>query len=279
MNEYIQFLQSAQLGESRVVTDFSKTFPGGASQDILLRPKLSRYCGSQECKKEMNFQCTSDPNSLTYWQFSDKDFMRLYQYTCSHCQDTKCFIWVRIQIDKNFHSKGQATKLGEWPPNVPPTPRKLLNLLGEAKSIFLSGRRCETQGMGIGAMTYYRRVIESIYFKLLDEIIRVAEVSGTQNESVELLKNARNEKFSKSVEIATPAIPTEIYINGNNPLPILYNHTSDKLHNYTDEECLATAQATRTVLVALAQRLDAILKDSKAAADAINALSSRSPKK
>jgi hypothetical protein len=69
---------------------------------------------------------------------------------------------------------GTAFKYGERPPFGPNTPNRLLSLLGDQKDVFLKGKRCEFQGLGIGAFSYYRRVVENQKSRILDEIIKVA---------------------------------------------------------------------------------------------------------
>ena len=55
---------------------------------------------------------------------------------------------------------------------------------------YLKGRRCENQGLSIGAFSYYRRVVESQKDKIFDEIIGVCERLDVDSETIESLKSA-----------------------------------------------------------------------------------------
>jgi hypothetical protein len=86
-----------------------------------------------------------------------------------------------VKIDENEvsvdHSySGECYKLGELPVYGPPTPARLISLIGPDREIFLKGRRCGNLGLGIGAFVYYRRVVENQKSRILDEIIKVITV-------------------------------------------------------------------------------------------------------
>ena len=63
---------------------------------------------------------------------------------------------------------------GEYdPPFGPPTPARVITLIGPDKEYYLKGRRAENQGMGIGAFSYYRRVVENQKNRIIDEVITI----------------------------------------------------------------------------------------------------------
>jgi hypothetical protein len=82
-------------------------------------------------------------------------------------------------------------KFGELPPYGPPTPSRLISLLGPGRDFFLKGRRCENQGLGIGAFVYYRRVVEDQKNRILKQIAKVAETVGAPPETVAALRAAQ----------------------------------------------------------------------------------------
>ncbi len=45
-----------------------------------------------------------------------------------------------------------------------------LKLLGEDRFYYRRGRECEVGGYGIGALGYYRRVVEDVIARLLEEL-------------------------------------------------------------------------------------------------------------
>jgi hypothetical protein len=153
-------------------------------------------------------------------------------------------------------------KFGEWPSFGPPTPARLIRMFGKDRDIYLKGRRCENLNLGIGAFTYYRRVVENQKNQILDEIIRVSQKIGASAEMLKVLEDAKSEnQFSKALEMVKDAIPPALFINGHNPLTLLHSALSDGLHERTDEQCLELAHDARVVLVELAERLGQALKD------------------
>jgi hypothetical protein len=156
---------------------------------------------------------------------------------------------------------GKAFKFGERPPFGPNTPNRLLKLLGDQKEIFLTGRRCEFQGLGVGAFSYYRRVVENQKVRILDEIIKVATKIG-QNGAIVPLEAAKKEnQFTKSISMVKEAIRQALLINGHNPLTLLHKALSDGLHDRSDEHCLQLAHDIRVVLAELSERLSQALRD------------------
>lgn len=169
--------------------------------------------------------------------------------------------------------EGLCYKLGELPTYGPPTPSRLIRLFGKDRDLFLRGRRCENQGLGIGAFVYYRRVVESHKDTILSEIIRVAEKVGAPASMIETLNAAKREiQFSKSLDTAKDAIPQALLINGQNPLTLLHKALSVGVHESTDERCLERAHDVRVVLIELAERLGQALKDEAGLNTAVNRL-------
>jgi hypothetical protein len=183
-------------------------------------------------------------------------------YICSNCR-TKYKIYSLNLTLAEDEASGVAYKFGEQPPFGPITPTRLLTLLGDQREIFLKGRRCENQGLGIGAFGYYRRVVDHQKNRILDEIIKVAQKLGAGPEQLAALNAAKAEtQFSKSVSLVKDAIPQSLLIKGShNPLTLLYAALSSGLHEQPDEVCLDLARSIRLVLAELAERLSAALKN------------------
>ncbi|MCW8336471.1 hypothetical protein [Vibrio paucivorans] len=67
-------------------------------------------------------------------------------------------------------------------------------------------------------------------------------------------------------------------INGHNPLKLLYSALSEGLHVDSDEECLQYAQAIKTVLFELIERIDSSLKEDQALMGAVKLLAAKTGK-
>lgn len=163
---------------------------------------------------------------------------------------------------------------------APPTPSKVIKLIESDRELFLTGRRAENQGMGIGSFAYYRRVIESQKNKILDEIIRVAQKIGANSDLIKELESAKKEhKFTKAIESIKQTLPEVLLINSHNPLTLLHNALSQGIHGKSDQECLELASSIRVVLFELAERLKQALKDEAELNQAITKLMNSKTKK
>ena len=112
-----------------------------------------------------------------------------------------------------------AINLESFPPTARRRPSRLIPLLGPGRELFLKGRRCEIQGLGIGAFVYYRRVVEDQKNRILAEIIKVAQTISAPQEAIDALQAAQAEhQFSEAIDGVKNAIPQRLLINGQNPL-------------------------------------------------------------
>jgi hypothetical protein len=162
---FAQFLESVSPGQVRkVMTPLTvhAVEQGVPTRFRLGLPEIQLHCPSDTCNGERFFRADDDDNHILFragkWNFS------YVQYKCANCQkDIRTFaLAISVQIDAaekvtSLHSY----KFGELPPYGPPTPSRLISLLGSGRELFLKGRRCEMQGLGIGAFVYYRRVVEN----------------------------------------------------------------------------------------------------------------------
>ncbi|MFZ4730779.1 MAG: hypothetical protein ACOYMQ_19240, partial [Pseudanabaena sp.] len=183
-------------------------------------------------------------------------------YRCSNCQKNKKIFSLAAKVDADGSSCGECYKLGELPIYGPPVPSRLIKLIGPDRDAFLKGRRCENQGLGIGAFVYYRRVVENQKNRIIGEIVKVSERIGASEDKIKPLRDAIKEtQFSKALEMAKDAMPESLLINGHSPILLLYSALSEGIHALTDEQCLELASSIRVVLGELSERLSQALKD------------------
>lgn len=256
-------------------SEFLESVPPSAPQRVNevrvvhMRQNNTRY--AEIYTPQLFLHCTSDVcNGLRYFRYADGDKtlgmgvdtrQTFLTFTCDNCKKNKKTFALLIQVPRDDNS-GLCLKFGEWPPFGPPTPARLIRMFGKDRDIFLKGRRCENLSLGIGAFTYYRRVVENQKNQILDEVIRVSQKIGASAEMLQVLEAAKSEnQFSRALEMVKDAIPPALFINGHNPLTLLHSALSDGLHGKTDEQCLEFAHDARVVMVELAERLGAALKD------------------
>jgi hypothetical protein len=261
---FAEFLERTPPGTRVHVENAIEWSPNGHE---IARPDIQLHCPTDQCNGIRVFR---SPSSITFVKRFGRVFL---SYVCSNCRASgKTFA---LQVERENVSAYDATvfKFGEDPSYGPPTPNRLLRLFGADRELFLKGRRCENQGLGIGAFTYYRRVVENHKDRLLDEITRVAEKVGAPATMIEALATAKSEiSFAKALEAAKDAIPETLLLKGHNPLALLHRALSGGVHEKTDEECLELAQDVRVVLAALAERLSQVLEEEAELSTALSRL-------
>ena len=254
-----EFLESVPPGEFSGILDLGGdiTYGGGGARIANLnRPEILLYCDSDACAGNRFFRTGDSVSAQT-------PFMKLsfVTYTCKNCSSTsKTFaIWLKFADDLK---SGRAYKYGEQPAFGPPTPARLISLIGPQRDLFLKGRRAENQGMGIAAFAYYRRVIEGQKDRIFDEVIRVSKgLSVDQVVIGELQKAKGKTQFTKAVEAVKHAIPQALLINGRNPLTLLHSALSEGIHAQTDGDCLEIATSIRVVMAEFAERMAQVMKE------------------
>lgn len=266
---WIDFLQECPPGSVIQVTHALKHYarPG---RDIICKifaPEIQLHCPENTCNAYMFFISQDDEQYITKESWT-KTFLT---YRCRNCgKYSKIYALAIRLIDENIV---EAYKFGELPHFGPPIPARVLRLIQPDHELFLSGRRCENQGLGIGAFTYYRRVVENQWTRFVDEIIRVGKAIGAPEPSIKALEASRDEQqFSKAVKGLKDAIPAALLINGHNPLTLLHGALSQGVHDLSDEQCLILATSIRVILVEFAEKLGQALKDEKELSDSITRL-------
>lgn len=237
------------------------------------KPPIKIFCPSEDCVTENWFDCYGVTK-----EYLDKGHTTtLLTYRCRHCKRTIKYYAVKLSLNAMSSPATDLTcavKFGEWPPYGQNPPRRLRKLLGEEDFDFLSkGLRTESQGLGIAAFAYYRRVVENQKNALFDAIINIAQATGSPEVMVKELMSAKTEKqFDKAVNSIKSGIPDALLINHNNPLTLLHSALSVGLHEESDDECLRRARVIRLVLYTLAERLNCILADHSELQTAITEL-------
>lgn len=122
---------------------------------------------------------------------------------------------------------------------------------------------CESQGYGIGAYAYYRRIIEEIIDSLLDSIADLIPESEKQ-QYLEALNKTKETIIAKGkIELVKDLLPEILRPDGMNPLNLLHSTLSEGLHAKTDEECLEIAGSIRDILVFLVNQILQTKESSK----------------
>lgn len=208
-------------------------------------------------------------------------------YTCMGCKQYHYYFYidfgVQIKKDKEGNevwSNGWIRKIGQKPQESIDIDPQLERILGDNVEIYKKGLICESQSYGIGAYSYYRRVIENIIAFLLEEIRNLIPDGEEKDKYIAALDTTKKEKVATiRLELVKEVLPRSLYFNGENPLNLLYETASVGIHEMDDDECLEYAEAIRACLTSLIKEIEAHKKSSKEYSDGIKKLLSRKSKK
>jgi hypothetical protein len=271
----VEFLESTPPNSWVQIEKITTAHPQRLSAGSLTldNPEIQLHCTNERCNGVRFFH--AKPNTA-YLEF-DKSEKVFVEYICRNCQMTKKIFALLVVLRKE---NNYIVKLGEYPEFGPPTPSRVIKLLGPDREIYLKGRRAENQGLGIGAFGYYRRVVENQKSRIFDEISRVSVKLNASSDLIKELELAKNEiQFSKAIDQIRHGIPAALLINGHNPLTLLHSALSEGIHAQSDEDCLEIATSIRVVLSELAERIGQALKDEKELNNAVSRLlQKKSPK-
>jgi hypothetical protein len=132
---------------------------------------------------------------------------------------------------------------------------------------------CESQGYGIAAFSYYRRVVENSIGKILENLRSILEMQGSSSENIEQIDRAlKGIVMDERIKIAKDAIPNSLRPNGMNPLAIIYDTLSAGIHRHPEEECLKNSEYIRVALSYLIKTLSRQNEEQRAFIEATKSL-------
>ena len=245
---------------------------GNETQFVVSKPDLQLYCGSESCGGIRFFEEVSKD----LW-FPCGPAAFFLDYRCRNCKKSpKIFAIQGIVLRNEGRYDALVLKIGENPAFGPPTPSRVISMIGPDRDAFLKGRRAEIQGLGIGAFAYYRRVVENQKGRIIEQIAEVAARLGAKGEILATFEKAAKEtQFSSAIEAVKDSISQSLMIAGHNPLTLLHSALSEGIHAQTDEQCLEVATSIRVVLTELADRISVALKDHAELKQAVSRLLNR----
>ena len=252
-----EFLEDVAPGSPVIVSGLTPElyFSQGSGYGHFSAPELLLHCDNDQCAGPRLY-AASGITQLALKRVTEAFVL----YICKNCTSSKKTFAIRFVLDKD--KSGLAFKFGEQPAFGPPTPARLIALIGPDRELFLKVRRAENQGLGIGAFAYYRRVVEQQKNRIFDEVIKACARLSAGEETLDELKAAKGEtQFKTAVDCLKHGLPKALFINAQNPLLLLHGALSEGLHAESDEDCLQWATVIRVVMSAFAERMSQVLKD------------------
>lgn len=176
-------------------------------------------------------------------------------YRCSGCNFCTYTIVFQMngtieEIDTRHY---RMTKIASVPARRPGVPRKIKKYLGDdLGSLYSKALYSEQYGQGIGALVYYRRVLEALTFKLVEDLS-----DETHREEWRQLFADNNDKPRQEeiIDKATQVFADEFAERDRDIFQQLYSGTSFGLHALGDEAALKLASAARLGLEALIESI------------------------
>lgn len=218
---------------------------------------------------QVNMECPKCASNQTfvltnkYWEnceyknFPVEGIVFRMVYLCVHCQKFERVFYVKVDEKKEW-----LMKVGQYPAWDIKGDINIEKLLGEHSGYYRKGLICESQGYGIGAFGYYRRIVEEVIDKLLDDIAELLKEDDLALYQDALRKTKETIVTQEKIELVKDLLPPILRPEGMNPLSALHSALSEGLHAGTDEECLEYAETCREILIFLVNQVAA----SKAAA-------------
>jgi len=163
-------------------------------------------------------------------------------------------------------------KVGQYPPIDGKDDPAMRSFLKDNYLLFKNGVRCQSFNYGIGALAYYRRVVEYVVEQLLIDLESIGHDTDDRSllEAIELARNMQ--RASERLYLLKEHVPVILKPDGMNPLARLYSALSDGLHTGDDEKCLEIANHVRFSMEFLVRTLYSFQKEKSTYLEGISRL-------
>jgi len=137
-------------------------------------------------------------------------------------------------------------KVGQYPAPTVTLPPDFAKALGTHQDLYRKGLVSRNQGYGIGALAYFRRIVEDTMNNMLGLLAEALREHNADPDVVQRVEAANGEKvFEKKAKIAADALPADLQPGGFNPFRSLHEQYSESLHEHTDDACVAIVDRMR----------------------------------
>src|SRR5437764_1109726 len=134
-----------------------------------------------------------DKCGVTKWQFDDGNHERKVReralshlgYKCRNCGEAVFSIWMFWW--RGVGGAASFLKAGQFPKLEISIPREFADALGDKRPLYLKGMTLRHNTYGIGALTYFRRLIEDTTDEMLDLLQGSMEETRSDPAAVEAL--------------------------------------------------------------------------------------------
>lgn len=244
-----------------------------STMDNIPKPPINMVC--RNCGSNQTFNMVNEYYEFNHYMnvpSADEKVRLLYE--CQSCRQFRRQFDVYISQDLDF-----VYKFGQYPEWEIKMDKNLENVLGKHSKTFRKGLVCESQGYGIGAFAYYRRITEEIIDELLDSISDLVDEANKAEYKIALEKTKQTRVTQDKIELVKDLLPSILKPNGMNPLGVLHSELSEGLHAETDQACLENASHIKSILTFLINQIIQSKESAKGFTESMKSLLEKKSKK
>lgn len=248
-----------------------RKYPFVATGTVDKLPNVAIHMFCPTCGSEQTFRRNNSyAEGFGYTNYPCQGAIIRPRYLCASCRLFERHFLIKISDDCDY-----IMKAGQFPAWDISGNRDVEKLLGDHAYFFKRGLICESQGYGIGAFAYYRRIVEEIIDELLEQIVHLLSGDDLERYKEALEKAKQTRIATEKIGLVKDLLPAILRPNEMNPLSTLHSVLSEGLHAESDETCLQLAMAVREVLVFLASQVAASRSTAKSFTDRMKQLLDR----
>ncbi len=238
----------------------------------LPKPPINMYC--KQCDSEQTFKMLNQYDELGEVVYPETikanlNLILRVKYGCAACGESQHVFYIRFikklinEGKENEEEKYFLQKVFQDPPREPSVDKNLKKTLGKDIDYYKKGLISESQGYGIAAFAYFRRIIENIIDDLLSMIPNLMEDEEKEKYMEALEKTKKEHVAADKIKLVKDLIPKVLMPDDQNPLSIIYGVLSNGLHKEEDDDCLEKAEIIRSSLVFLVRQIKNTQSESK----------------
>jgi len=237
------------------------------------RPAIHMHCGN--CESEQTFNMSNQYNETDYDidDYINDKVLRL-KYVCTACNRNtiQFFVYSYKRIEERVDEQTGKTdkynilyveKVGQVPAWSIEMDKNLEKELADHATLYKRGLENESQGYGIGAFAYFRRITETTIDQMLDSIPDLLEGEDKTKYEEALMKTKNTRVTQEKIDLVKDLLPSSLRPDGMNPLGVLHSALSEGLHAETDDECMEYADEIKQTLVYLVNQIERSKSTSK----------------
>lgn len=267
---FADFLQAVPAGQVETIDSAGIFSMGQIELNLRYSDPIQLQCYGEDCGGLRRFSPTAREHYIGRGNDA-KEYSFQVTYRCRDCRGYDKVYSLMIWDVTTEASTFSAYKFGELPPFSIHVSAKLRELLEPDSELLDKALASEAAGLGIGAAVYYRRILENQKIRIFDHVIAAAKKLGAAPEVSAALEKAKNERhLTKSLDALGSGPLKAIYLNGHNPLTLLYDEVSDGVHAGSDADNLSSAHDIRIVLMHLADQLSEVTAERAELQAAVN---------